>query len=502
MNHSVQQNNFIGTFTFSSLADFVANRPLQFTQTKGNPLLDVSQLEAAAFVQTDYKATKKLNLSFGARYEAQTNISDHNNLDPRMGFAYELSKTMALRGGAGIFHERLSESIVESLLRLDPNGNLQQNIIIATPSYPDPFANGTTVLVPPSSFRTRSATLATPYSVNSSVSLEKSLPKGLGLTFSWDYQRGEHLYRSRNVNAPLAGSTVAPDPTKGVLYQLESSGSSKSNNYTIGFREQIRNKLNLSLFGNYTLGYQKNDTDGWQSTPVNSYDMTAEWGRSGADTRHRFFTGAQFRVPWNVSMTTQINWRSKTPYNIVTGLDNNFDKVINDRPTDIALCQFIQGKAVETTVNCASPTGQIIGRNVGIGPNQFSVQLNMQKTVRLKGADKTPGNRAGNASPNGVNNFVEPQRGGGGGGFPGGGGGGDFGGNRGGQAGNRGGQQGGNRGNQNTGGPTMTFQLNIQNLLNNVQYNNFSGTMTSQLFGKANNARQPRTVEAGIRFNF
>src|SRR5262249_3320431 len=36
-NHSLQQNNFIGTFTFSSLADYIAGRPLQFTQRRGNP---------------------------------------------------------------------------------------------------------------------------------------------------------------------------------------------------------------------------------------------------------------------------------------------------------------------------------------------------------------------------------------------------------------------------------------------------------------------------------
>ena len=65
----MQQNNFTGTFTFSSLADFAANRPLQFTQTKGNPLLDVNQLEVASFVQTDYKMTKKFNVSMGTRYE-------------------------------------------------------------------------------------------------------------------------------------------------------------------------------------------------------------------------------------------------------------------------------------------------------------------------------------------------------------------------------------------------------------------------------------------------
>ncbi|PYS32465.1 MAG: hypothetical protein DMG14_34515, partial [Acidobacteria bacterium] len=153
------------------------------------------------------------------------------------------------------------------------------------------------------------------------------------------------MYRSRNSNAPLPDSGLIPDSTKGVVYQLESTGFSKSNNYTLGFREQLRNKWNLRVFGNYTLRSLKSDTDGWQSTPVNSYDMRSEWGRSGNDTRHRFFTGANFRLPWAVNMTTQINWSSSRPYNLTTGGDCNKDNVINDRPTDAALAQYLQDKA-------------------------------------------------------------------------------------------------------------------------------------------------------------
>ena len=48
----------------------------------------------------------------------------------------------------------------------------------------------------------------------------------------------------------------------------------------------------------------------------------------------------------------------------------------------------------------------------------------------------------------------------------------------------------------------MTFRLQVQNIFNSVQLQNFSGTMTSPYFGKANAARNPRQVEAGVRFNF
>ena len=506
--HSLSENNFVGTFTFSSLncripnpvdpkddpcaGAYSAGRPTTFSRTQGDPRLDVNQFEYGTFFQSDWKMTQKFNLSLGARYEGQTNISDHNNIDPRMGFAYQLAKTAALRGGAGVFHQRFDENTVEQLLRLD--GTRQEQIVIRYPTFCLDltclnFSGMGTSNTPPS-LRVRAPELVTPYNINTSLSLEKSLPKGLGLTFSWDVTRGVHLYRSRNLNAPLQGAPLnparpgtflPPDPTKGNINQLESTGTSLSNNYTIGFRQQIRNKWNLNLFGNYTLGNNNSDTDNAFNTPADNYNLRGEWGRSGQDTRHRFFTGTNFRLPWGVNVNTNVNWSSSRPYNITTGLDNNGDTVLNDRPEGVK-------------------------RNSGKGPGLFNMNMGFQKTVILKSPEK-PTIPANNGANPFASSFAEPQRGGGGG-FPGGGG--DFGGQRGNFPGGQrgGGQRGqGGRGPDGGGfnqqrGPSVTFRIQVQNVLNNQQLNSYSGVMTSPFFGKANSARNPRQVEAGLRFNF
>ena len=141
-NRSFSQNNFIGSWTFSSLNDYLCATgfgcadgasltPLQFTRTFGDPNLNDSQFEFATFIQNDFKVSKKFSLSFGARFEDQTNINDHNNIDPRMGFAYQLAKTTVIRGGAGIFHDRFSQSNFEQLLRLD--GTRQFQVIVRNP---------------------------------------------------------------------------------------------------------------------------------------------------------------------------------------------------------------------------------------------------------------------------------------------------------------------------------------------------------------------------------
>lgn len=512
-NHALSENNFIGTYTFSSLrcrtegpdpcaGAFEAGRPTTFSRNQGNPRLDVNQLEYGMFLQTDWKLSKKFNLSLGTRYQGQTNISDHNNVDPRMGFGYVLSKTMSLRGGLGIFHQRFDQNNVEQLIRLD--GEHQQQIVIASPLFPDPFrnANGTVAPIPPKSIRIRGTDLATPYNINSALSIEKSLPKGLGLTFSWNAIRGVHLFRSRNINAPLPGTPRDPitrripllDPAKGNINQLESTGTSRSNNYTIGFNQILRNKWNLSLFGNYTLGWAYNDTDGAFSLPANNYDLASEWGRTPFDTRQRFFAGINFRAPWGVNVNSFVMANSNTPFNITTGFDDNGDTNVNDRPAGIQ-------------------------RNSGIGPANFNMNLNLSKTVNLKKAETPPAGRGNNGANPFMGSFAEPQEHGKG--FPGGmpplppgalegkHGGPGQGGRPGGEGRGPGGP-GGPGGGQGRGpggfgpprGPTMAFVINIQNLLNNQQLGRYSGVMTSPFFGHANRARQPRQIEVGMRFSF
>jgi hypothetical protein len=373
LNHNTNYNNFSGTFTFSSLAAYLAGQPETFTLNKGNPFLDDTQIELGTFFQSDWKAARNLNLSLGARYETQTNITV-NNLDPRLGFAYQVSKNTVVRGGIGAFHLRLAQFIVDQLLRFD--GIHQEQFYVLNPSYPDPFVScQASSTCEPASIRMRSPELRTPYNVISDLSLEQSLPKGLGLTFSWDFSRGIHLYRSRNINAPFpVGSYIRPNPLQGNLPQIESTASSRSHNFTFGLRQTWRNKWNLAAFGTYTYGWSYNDTDGPFSQPQNSYDMRGEWGRAPLDQRNRFVTGVSFRRFWNLIVNTNVQANSNIPFNVITGFDDNHDGTVNDRPPGVT-------------------------RNSGKGPDYFNVNISFQKVVSLKSEVRRPGG-SGPGGPN------------------------------------------------------------------------------------------------------
>jgi hypothetical protein len=470
--YSYSENGFQGTWTYSSLVDYEDGRPAQYSVTRGNPLLEVSQLELGGFLQTDWTVRPNLSLSAGLRYDVQTNLADYNNFDPRIGFALKVNNTTVLRGGGGLYHQRFNIGQTDTLLRSD--GTRQQQIIVRDPSFPDPFLFGNATVIPPSQIRVKAEDLAAPYSVNSSVSIEKTLPTGFRVTATYGFDRGIHLLRSRNLNAPPPGSGgVRPDPTQGNIMLLESTGLSKAHSLSIGFNKSLSNGLNFN--GSYATSSAYSDVAG---NPMDNYNLRADWGRTNEYVKHRVFSSVSYRMPWGVFVNSFITASSGRPYNITTGRDDNQDTNLNDRPVGVA-------------------------RNSAIGPSSWNVNLNFNKSFDIFGPERETPNNNGAAAANPqqyINNFAG-QRGGGGfggggqrGGFPGGGPGGRGpGGDGRGRGPNMGQQQGGVR---------MTLSANIQNLFNHRNFSNPSGVLTSNFYGVYTRAQNPREIQLGLRFNF
>ena len=73
------------------------------------------------FVQDEWKATPKLTVTFGLRYDFETypeifvQEKDLNNFQPRVGLAYAFSPRTVVRAGFGIFNDRLFSSVGQLL---------------------------------------------------------------------------------------------------------------------------------------------------------------------------------------------------------------------------------------------------------------------------------------------------------------------------------------------------------------------------------------------------
>jgi hypothetical protein len=315
--------------------------PLNYRVTRGNPSLDLAQLEMAGFAQVDARLNSRLTLMFGARYEAQQNLRDYNNLDPRFGFAWAPSQAIVIRGGAGIFHSRLTTGMVENQRRFD--GAQQFEIVIDDPSYPDAFAAGTVRQSFPS-VRVTDPNLEAPYAAAAMVSVERTFLSNLLFTATYDRVREYHKLRTRNLNAPYDARfelrqacspdtpdefCVRPDPGRGNVINLESTGSDTRHTLRVSVRKRF------SIFNGsatYQVQRVRGDVQGGAGTLASdAYNLAADYGRSPNPT-HNANASLNASLPLGLFISGQMSYNSGRFYTITTGHDDNRDSNLTDRP--------------------------------------------------------------------------------------------------------------------------------------------------------------------------
>lgn len=387
----------------------------QFSIAGGNPRAQVKQMDFGTFWQDDWRVRPNFTLSLGIRYEAQTNVANNLNFAPRIAFAWSPGgeaqidqPATVVRGGFGIFYERLNEFLTLQANRF--NSINQQQFIVTDPSILDSFPTVPSVEAL-AGFTARQTTwrvaddIRSPYTIQSSISIERRLPLKLNLTATFINSRVLHLFRARNINAPLPGtftaginnSGVRPFGNAGNIFQYESSGIFNQKQLIINVSRQPTKGLAFSA--NYTLNKAESDTDGINNFPANPYDFSNEYGRSAIDVRHRLFINSSIGIPWNMRLNTFILASSGRPFNITTGRDTNGDSVFTERPSFAA--DLTRSSVVATrygTFDLEPLPGQtIIPRNFGTGPGFFAVNLSMVKTFDFGSEAKQPSHK-GNSS--------------------------------------------------------------------------------------------------------
>ena len=512
------ENNFGGSFSFINVDQYRNTIldtaiPTQFSITTGNPEIKVSQYDYGLFFTDDWRVNPKLTLSFGLRYEDQTNISDHTNFAPRFAFAYSPgaggarpAKTV-IRGGFGVFYERISDNLVLQSERF--NGENQLNLIVSQ-TDPDPArraiaigllgepvftVDGVTnvptadeilaVLPQSNTVRQISDVIQTPYYYQFALSVEHQLPWRTTISGSYIATKTYNVLRTRNINAPICPDQIGclnspqPFPGLGNIYEYESTGRASQQQFVLNFRSNFSTKV--SLFGNYRLGFSNGDSDGAGSFPAYSYDLSSEYGRSSSDIRHFFLVGGNINLPWAISVSPFIQAGSGRPFNITRGIDFNNDSLFTERPTFGELgarCDELNLTWSFCDVSGFDPNA-IIPRNFGQGNSFFSVNMRFSKNFGFGGSKEAVAANGGQAGGQGGRGG---NRGGGGGRGPGGGGGG---GQRTVIAGGGGGpmmmMMGGGDGRKPY---NLNISVDVTNIFNNVNYAPPVGNLASERFGQ------------------
>jgi outer membrane receptor protein involved in Fe transport len=353
--------NTAGTFYFSGLADYVASRPYSFIQQVGNGHVLFLEKVLGGFAQDEIRVRPNLTVVMGLRYDWQNYFHDNNNVSPRASVAFAPTDGTVIRGGVGLFYDRSGPGPIQDLLKYD--GTHLLRFVVNDPGYPVPVPSSQPLSAEPSSIVTFAPGIVIPYSLQYSVSVERALRKGTSASVTYTGTRGYDQFRSRDVNAPLPPLyLLRPDPAFGVVREIESAGTARSDSVQVALKGQIAPRSTGSI--QYTLSKAMNDTSGVNWMPPNSYDLSLEYARADFDQRHRFdFIGTFNSGSW-ANLGVALALYSGRPYSITTGLDNFNTGTANARPAGVA-------------------------RNSAKGPGYADLDLRWSRELTLKPGAKT-----------------------------------------------------------------------------------------------------------------
>jgi len=291
-----------------------------------------------------------------------------------------------VRGGFGIFYDRFG--ISNTLVAERYNGILQQEYVCINPDF---FPN---IPAPSVLAQCRQLTLQiaprvrAPYTIQSALTVERQLPKGTTLALTYTNARAFRLLRSADINAPfpgtydpaVAGSGVFPLGRPNPVFQLQTNGAYKQNQFIANVNSRV--SQTISLFGTYVLNRSMSNTEGSNTFAANPYSLAGEYGPAGNDVHDRVTLGGSINTKWNVRFNPLVTLQTGQPFDITAGSDLFGTTLFNARPgigadpTKPGLIQTAYGLLDPNP----SPGETVLSRNFGRGPGQIMMNLRVGKT--------------------------------------------------------------------------------------------------------------------------
>ena len=352
---------FGGSYTFpnyAALSSQLANPNTQFAtryrQSFAGPgttggTTEPNNREYGFFVLDDWRATPKLTVNLGLRYDYQQiakppiqnpnaallaagfdtsfQPKDKNNFAPRIGLSYAFNEKTVVRGGYGMYFGRTPAIMTGTahsqngiqVIAIDIACLSTPAPPVACPIYPNVFpAIPTGATTAPVNLYLFSQDFKQPFTHQVRAQFEREVFKNTTFSANYTMFKGEDLSRTRNanLNAPVStaipiyngtantGQTITvlrhPSARPITAFQrislFESSAKSFYQGLTFELNRRLANRWQFNT--SYTLSKAKDDKPDQTSVvpgggddakiAENQFDLSGEYGRSDLDVRHRF----------------------------------------------------------------------------------------------------------------------------------------------------------------------------------------------------------------------
>src|SRR5262245_48842449 len=336
---------------------------------------------------------------------------DHNNIAPRVGFAWNASDTNALviRGGSGIFY---TTPVTNVTLSPQSFGNhLKVNTFLndGRPGFiQNPTRNFTAEQIAAGASPQLPRAIAwgyhMPFGWQSTIGFQKQLSQVMGIDADVTYLHEYNLERGRDPNLyfnPATGYNLdpavfgRPDPRWDEIQWIESTGISKatllSSSVTRRFQKNFQGGMTYTL----TLDRQDNTT-GFGLGANNQFDLGAELGPSTDFQRHTLRGDGIYNLPWEMTIAgTYLYGSGARTSTTISGRPYNkpgTNRLNLGAPITIPVTSALGFDVLDRYTGASVvATGAVVPVNALIGFPIHKVDLRVTKRIKLGGTTRLEG---------------------------------------------------------------------------------------------------------------